>query len=133
VVHTQKKILVVEDSERDRRLVNMMLRNKGYTVAEATDGMTAIEEAKRFLPDLILMDIKLPKIDGMEVTRILRRDRRFKFTPIIAVTANAMRGDREEILAAGCTEYVSKPVRFRELLALIEALLASTNTQVNSK
>jgi len=132
-VNRQKKILVVEDSERDRRLMNMVLRNKGYMVIEATDGLAAIAEAKKKLPDLILMDIKLPKIDGMEVTRILRRDERFRFTPIVAVTANAMRGDREDILAAGCTEYVSKPVRFRELLALIDALLAGTNAQVNGE
>ena len=118
-----KKVLVVEDNPTNMRVIRMVLSNKGYSVLEATDGEEALVVAMEGRPDLIVMDIQLPKMDGLEVTRRLRQTPEFKQTPIIALTASAMEGDREKIIAAGCDEYISKPVNTRQFPQLVAEML----------
>ena len=118
-----KKILVVEDNPTNMRVIRMVLGNKGYSLLEATDGEEALVVATEGHPDLIVMDIQLPKMDGLEVTRRLRQTPEFKQTPIIALTASAMEGDREKIMAAGCDEYISKPVNTRQFPQLVAEML----------
>jgi CheY-like chemotaxis protein len=105
------------------RLVKMVLGNKGYSLLEATDGEEALAVAIEGRPDLIIMDIQLPKMDGLEVTRRLRQTPEFSQVPIIALTASAMEGDREKIIAAGCDEYISKPVNTRQLPEVVAEML----------
>jgi CheY-like chemotaxis protein len=118
-----KKILIVEDNPTNMRLIRMVLGNKGYRLLEATDGEEALAVAIEGRPDLIVMDIQLPKMDGLEVTRRLRQTPQFRETPIIALTASAMEGDREKIMAAGCDEYISKPVSTHQFPRLVAEML----------
>jgi len=118
-----KKILIVEDNPTNMRLIRMVLGNKGYRLLEATDGEEALAVAIEGRPDLIVMDIQLPKMDGLEVTRRLRQTPQFRETPIIALTASAMEGDREKIMAAGCDQYISKPVSTRQFPRLVAEML----------
>jgi two-component system cell cycle response regulator DivK len=118
-----KKILVVEDNQDNRELVVKVLKINGYHVIEAVDGQEAIEKTRAENPDLILMDLFIPKIDGYEVTRRLKRDIDLKSIPIIALTAHAMKGDMEVALAAGCDGYIPKPIDVRELPKQIEHFL----------
>jgi two-component system cell cycle response regulator DivK len=118
-----RKILIVEDNPRNMRLIKMVLGNKGYSLFEATDGEEALAVAKEQRPDLIIMDIQLPKMDGLEVTRRLRRIPEFSQVPIIALTASAMEGDRDKIIEAGCDIYVSKPMDTRQLPELVAEML----------
>ena len=122
----QQTILIVEDNRDSRELVVKVLKSRGYRMIEAVDGEEALTKAAAELPDLILMDISLPKIDGYEVIRRLKSQKAYANTPIIALTAHAMKGDREKALAAGCQDYITKPVNIRELPTRIEALLLST-------
>ncbi len=117
------KILIVEDNPTNMRLISMVLGSKGYSLLEAIDGEEALAVAIEGRPDLIVMDIQLPKMDGLEVTRRLRQTPEFKQTPIIALTASAMEGDREKIMAAGCDEYISKPVNTRQFPQLVAEML----------
>jgi two-component system cell cycle response regulator DivK len=110
-----KKILIVEDNEDSRELVVKVLRNKGYETVEAVDGEDALEKAVAERPDLILLDISLPKLDGYEVAKRLKNLEEFQETPIVAFTAHAMKGDREKVIVAGFEGYISKPVNIREL------------------
>jgi CheY-like chemotaxis protein len=119
-----KKILIAEDDPRNARVMVMALRPHGYTLLEATDVEEALEIAVKDKPDLILMDIRLPKMCGLEVTRRLRQMPAFLHTPIIAVTAYAMKGDREKFIQAGCDAYLSKPINTRELPSLIAGMLS---------
>jgi two-component system cell cycle response regulator DivK len=118
-----KKILIVEDNPTNMRLIGMVLKSKGYKLLGANDGEEALAVAIKGRPDLIVMDIQLPKMDGLEVTRRLRQTPEFKQTPIIALTASAMDGDREKIIAAGCDEYISKPVNTRQFPQLVAEML----------
>ena len=119
-----KKILIVDDRVEVRELVEVTLRVKDYQILEASNAEEAIEVVKTEKPDLTLMDIMMPgEMDGLEATRLLKMDTRTQHIPVIAVTARAMDGDRETILEAGCDGYVSKPVRYRELLALVAQML----------
>ena len=118
-----EKILIVEDNPRNMRLITMTLRAKGYTLLEATDGEEALDMAVRERPDLIIMDIELPKMNGLEVTRKLRETPAFSHTPIIGVTAYAMKGDKEKVIASGCDAYLSKPIHTRELPEMIAEML----------
>jgi two-component system cell cycle response regulator DivK len=118
-----KKILIVDDNGDSRELVVKILKNKGYQIIEAIDGEDALEKAITENPDLILMDISIPKIDGYEVTRRLKSQIGFKDTPIIALTAHAMKGDREKALEAGCEGYISKPIDIHELPNQIKSYL----------
>jgi two-component system cell cycle response regulator DivK len=118
-----KKILIVDDNQDSRELVVKVLKNKGYKTIEAVDGEEALERAAAEGPDLILMDRSIPKIDGYEVTRRLKSQEEFKGIPIVALTAHAMKGDREKALEAGCDGYISKPINVRELPELIRSYL----------
>jgi len=118
------KILLVEDNEMNRDMLSRRLLKKGYEVTLAVDGIQALEMARANIPDLILMDLRLPKLDGWEVTRRLRADRSTARIPIVALTAHAMAGDREKVLEAGCSDYDVKPVNFARLHEKIQALLA---------
>jgi len=115
----KRKILIVEDNLRNMRLIELLLKDSGYTLLKATDGEEALDVAVSEQPDLILMDVQLPKLSGLEATRRLRQMPAFSRIPIIAVTAYAMRGDREKFIAAGFDAYLSKPVNSRELREVI--------------
>jgi CheY-like chemotaxis protein len=118
------KIWVVEDNEENWDMISRRLQRRGYTVARAADGQEAVEMAARERPDLILMDVSLPVMDGLEATRRIRAHAETQTIPIIAVTAHAMSGDRDKALAAGCDDYHAKPVELPRLVAQMEALLA---------
>ncbi len=118
-----KKILVVDDNLDSRELVIKILKNKGLQLVEAVDGEDAIKKVAAEMPDLILMDISLPKIDGHEVTRRLKSDQAFAAIPVIALTAHAMKGDREKAIAAGCEGYITKPINVHELYDRIKPFL----------
>jgi two-component system, cell cycle response regulator DivK len=117
------KILLVEDNEANRDALSRHLKRRGYEVAIAVDGRQGLELARSEAPDLVLMDMSLPVLDGWEATRQLKADERTRPIPVIALTAHAMAGDREKALGAGCDDYDTKPVEFPRLLAKIEALL----------
>jgi len=118
-VRATTTILVVEDNEKNMKLVRDVLRAKGYRTLEATSGAQAIELAVELAPDLVLMDIRLPDVDGIEALGRLRSDERTSSIPVLAVTAQAMRGDRERFLAAGFDGYVAKPVDISDLVATV--------------
>jgi two-component system cell cycle response regulator DivK len=115
-----KTVLIVEDNELNLRLLSDILEYNGYTLFTTRLGEPALELARQHRPDLILMDIQLPDISGMEAARRLKDDDETSTIPIIAVTAFAMSGDEVQILASGCDAYLSKPFRVRELLMLVE-------------
>ena len=117
------KILLIEDNELNRDMLSRRLIRKGFDVILAEDGECGLELARAQKPDLILMDMSLPVMDGWAATREIRADREIARTPIIALTAHAMSGDRERAIAAGCDDYDTKPVEFASLLGKIEALL----------
>lgn len=119
----QEKILIVEDNPQNMKLIEMTLRGKGYTLLKATDGEEALGMAMREQPDLIIMDMQLPKLNGLEVTKRLRETSAFSHTPIIALTAYAMKGDKENFISGGCDAYVSKPINTRELPEMIAEML----------
>jgi CheY-like chemotaxis protein len=106
----QERILLVEDNPMNRRVAQFILKSQGYTVLEARDGQEALELLKTHLPDLILMDLQLPGLDGFTVTRIIKQDAATKGVPIVALTAYAMKGDAERALEAGCDGYITKPI-----------------------
>jgi CheY-like chemotaxis protein len=117
------KILLVEDSEMNWDMLSRRLRRKGYEVIVATDGQQGVDKARSEGPDLILMDMSLPVLDGWEATRRIRATPETQAIPIIALTAHAMRGDREQALAAGCDDYDTKPIEFTRLLQKMQTLL----------
>ena len=119
----EKVILSVEDNEANRRIIRDLFTRKGYRVVEAVNGEEAVTIAKQEKPDLILMDVQLPKMDGYEATRQIKADPEMAAIPVLAVTSYALSGDREKALAAGCEDYVAKPFRPRELVAKVEKLL----------
>ena len=127
-----KKILIVEDNPRNLGVILMTLRGRGYTLLEAVDGEEALKAADRENPDLILMDIQLPKIDGLEVTRRLRQIPAFSHVPIIALTAYAMKGDEERIMRAGCDAYLAKPFHIHELRSMMAEMLLSRKQNIPS-
>ncbi len=114
-----KKILVVEDVDFNRDLVVQLLEDQ-YQVIEAVNGQEGVSIAEKEKPDLILMDLSLPVMDGWEATRILKADPELQFIPVIALTAHAMKGDEKKALAAGCDDYLAKPLDEDELLSKIE-------------
>jgi len=105
-----KLVLVIEDNEANLYLMRFILENKGFDVIEARTGLQGVEVANKEKPDLILMDIQLPDIDGLEATKRIRASETDDAIPIVAVTSYAMAGDREKALAAGCTDYIEKPI-----------------------
>jgi CheY-like chemotaxis protein len=122
------KILLVEDNEMNRDMLSRRLEKRGYTVVLAVDGAAGIAQAKAEKPDLILMDMSLPVIDGWEATKQIRTDPEIASTPIIALTAHAMSSDRDKCLAAGCDDFDTKPVELPRLLAKIEEMLKKGRT-----
>jgi two-component system, cell cycle response regulator DivK len=117
------KILIVEDNEMNRDMLSRRLIRRGYDVVMAIDGEQGINAAKSECPDLILMDMSLPVVDGWEATRRLKAESQTRGIPIIGLTAHAMAGDREKVIKAGCSDYDTKPVELPRLLQKIEVLL----------
>ena len=120
------KLLLVEDNEMNRDMLSRRLQRRGYEVIIAVDGQEGINTAQSDSPDLILMDMSLPVVDGWEATRQLKAAPETKMIPILALTAHAVSGDREKALEAGCDEYDTKPIDFQRLLEKIEALLGKS-------
>jgi CheY-like chemotaxis protein len=116
-------ILIVEDNEMNRDMLSRRLERKGYQILIAVDGAMGIDVARAQMPDLILMDMSLPVVDGWEATRRIKADEHLKHIPIVALTAHAMANDRDKALEAGCDDYDTKPIELPRLLSKIEALL----------
>lgn len=117
------KILIVEDNEMNRDMLSRRLERRGYAVVMAVDGQQGVDMARSEQPDLILLDMSLPVIDGWEAARQIKADEKTRSIPLIALTAHAMAGDKERALQAGCDEYDTKPVELPRLLGKIQALL----------
>lgn len=122
------KILLVEDNEMNRDMLSRRLVRNGYEVVLSLDGQSGVEMAQTQAPDLVLMDMSLPVLDGWEATRRLKADAATQHIPIIALTAHAMSSDREKALEAGCNDYDTKPIELPRLLGKIEALLGRDKT-----
>jgi two-component system, cell cycle response regulator DivK len=122
------KILIVEDNEMNRDMLSRRLIRRGYTVVTAVDGEQGLVAAGSERPDLILMDMSLPVMDGWEATRRLKAESATQAIPVIGLTAHAMTGDRDKAMAAGCDDYDTKPVELPRLLEKIEALLGRSGT-----
>jgi CheY-like chemotaxis protein len=118
-----KKVLIADDTATGRELVSTVLEGSGFEVVEACDGMEALERAHEHRPDLIILDLHMPKLDGFGVIRQLRSEEEFAATPIMALTASAMMGDKERAISAGFTGYVTKPIRLADLRSEVERLL----------
>ena len=119
------KILLVEDNEMNRDMLSRRLARKGYEVSIAVNGLEGVEKAQTELPDIILMDMSLPELDGWEATRRLKSADGTNKIPILGLSAHAMAGDREKAMQAGCDDYDTKPVEFKRLLGKIEELLSA--------
>ena len=119
-----KKILIVEDNELNMKLFHDLLDAHGYQTIQTRDGMEALDLARAHRPDLILMDIQLPEVSGLEVTKWLKEDDGLKAIPVIAVTAFAMKGDEEKIREGGCEAYISKPISVSHFLETVRKFLA---------
>ena len=119
-----EKILVIEDNEQNRVLMRQIFTHQGYEVLEATDGLTGLEMARVHMPDLVLLDIQMPVMNGYMVIRELRNTPELKKVKVIAVTSFAMKGDREKALEAGFDEYVTKPIDTRKFPELVRELLS---------
>jgi two-component system, cell cycle response regulator DivK len=123
MIHSAQRILIVEDNKADARLIRDLLERYGYETLQAGDGLAAMKLALECLPDLILMDIQLPEISGLDVTRQLKGDERSQNIPIIAVTALAMGWHEREALDSGCEAYISKPFSIYDFLYTVESFL----------
>ena len=118
-----KKILIVEDNELNMKLFHDLLEAKGYDILQTRDGMEALKMARAHAPDLILMDIQLPEVSGLEVTKWLKEDEKLRSIPVVAVTAFAMKGDEEKIREGGCEAYIAKPISVTNFLETVEHFL----------
>ncbi|MDJ0894312.1 MAG: response regulator [Alphaproteobacteria bacterium] len=118
-----KTILIVEDNDLNMKLFNDVLEAQGYTILQSKDGMEALKMAREHLPDLILMDIQLPEVSGLEVTKWIKEDDRLREIPVIAVTAFAMKGDEEKIREGGCEAYIPKPISVSMFIQTVESFL----------
>src|ERR1700712_2174325 len=119
-----KKVLIVEDNELNMKLFHDLLDAQGYETLQTREGLQALALARAHHPDLILMDIQLPEISGLEVTKWLKEDDELSHIPVVAVTAFAMKGDEERILEGGCEAYLSKPISVAKFLATVRTYLA---------
>jgi two-component system cell cycle response regulator DivK len=128
----RQKVLIVEDNELNMKLFNDLLAAHGYDTVQTNDGMAALALARNHRPDLILMDIQLPEISGLEVTRRIKEDKDLQRIPVIAVTAFAMKGDRERIRAGGCEDYIAKPISIAAFLQTVERFLSSAGLHTTS-
>ena len=118
-----KTVLIVEDNELNMKLFHDLLEANGYRVLQTRDGLSALDLARHHMPDLIIMDIQLPEVSGIEVTKWLKEDDELKSIPVIAVTAFAMKGDEEKIREGGCEAYISKPISVVSFLETIDGFL----------
>ena len=118
-----KKVLIVEDNELNMKLFHDLLDAHGYLILQTKDGMEALDIAREHHPDLILMDIQLPEVSGLEVTRWLKDDDELKSIPVVAITAFAMKGDEERIRQGGCEAYLSKPISVAKFLETVRSFL----------
>lgn len=122
------RILVIEDNEENRDSLSRRLQRRGFEVLLAPDGKVGVEKARSEKPDLVLMDMNMPLVDGWEATRQIKAEPATAHVPVIALTAHAMAGDKERALAAGCADYHTKPIEFPKLLAQIESLLQGSGS-----
>ena len=120
---TRKKVLIVEDNDLNMKLFNDLLVAHGYGTLQSRDGIEALALARQHHPDLILMDIQLPEVSGLQVTQWIKRDNDLRMIPIIAVTAFAMKGDEEKIRDGGCEAYIAKPISVASFLRTVEQFL----------
>ena len=130
--NSDKVVLVVEDNAANMKLCHALLDANGYVVLQATDGMEGLRMAREHRPDLILMDLQLPDVSGLEVTRRLKEDDALKAIPVIAVTAFAMVGDEKKCLENGCDGYISKPISITDLLQAVEHFLDQPVAQASA-
>jgi len=128
----KKKVLVVDDDKKSRYLVSFLLEKEGFKVIIATNGLEGIEAARKQQVDLIIMDVKMPKMDGYETTKRIRRLKKYKSIPIIALTSYAMTEDKERALKAGCTGYIPKPITPETFISEIKKFLEVKDEKVNS-
>lgn len=124
-----KRILVIEDNELNMKLVVALLSISHYEVLKAENAEVGLQLARKARPDLILMDIQLPGMDGLEATRLIKKDQDLKEIPVIALTSYAMQGDEERAMAAGCSGYIPKPIDTRNFTASVEKFLSGTRTR----
>ncbi|HUC09614.1 MAG TPA: response regulator [Stellaceae bacterium] len=115
----RRKVLIVEDNELNMKLFNDLLTAHGYDTLQTSDGKEVLALARRHHPDLILMDIQLPEISGLEITRLIKEDKELQLIPVIAITAFAMKGDKERIRGGGCEDYVAKPISIASFLQTV--------------
>lgn len=125
----QKIVLYIEDNYHNRRIVRKILQSRGYTLVEAEDGLSGLAMVYELKPPLILLDIGLPGIDGLEVVARVKADPNLRSIPVIALTASAMRGDRERFLEAGCDDYLSKPIQAMELINKVASHYPSSSSK----
>lgn len=118
-----KKVLIVEDNELNMKLFHDLLHTQGYETVETSNGLAAVDLAREHRPDLILMDIQLPEVSGLDVTKWLKEDDELRFIPVIAITAFAMKGDEERIRQGGCEAYISKPISVSKFLDTVRSYL----------
>ncbi|MEH6402739.1 MAG: response regulator [Sneathiella sp.] len=120
---TKKTVLIVEDNELNMKLFHDLLEAHGYATLQTKDGMKALSLAREHKPDLILMDIQLPEVSGLEVTKWIKEDENLKSIPVVAVTAFAMKGDEEKIREGGCEAYVAKPISVENFMKTVSSFL----------
>ena len=120
-----KTVLVVEDNDLNMKLFHDLLEAHGYNIIQTKDGMDALRLARQYHPDLILMDIQLPEVSGLEVTKWIKEDDTLKTIPVVAVTAFAMKGDEEKIREGGCEAYISKPISVNSFLETVDTFIGS--------
>ena len=128
-----KLITIIDDELKNIELLRDLLQVSGYSTNEATNGKEGVELAKTSKPDLILIDIQMPEMDGLEATRILKTDATTRNIPVLALTSYAMKGDKERILAAGCDGYLAKPLNIKELLKIVAEYLSGEGTAQNTR
>lgn len=125
------QILIIEDNAANMRLTELLLTSAGHSVLSAVDAETGLKLARERQPDLILMDIHLPEMDGLSATALLKKDAGTAAIPVVALTAMAMKEDKEKIRLAGCNAYIIKPLRYKELYRVIDTLLEKTASTAN--
>jgi len=119
-----KRVLIVEDNDLNMKLFNDLLEAHGYQTLQTRDGVEALQMAREHRPDLILMDIQLPEVSGLEVTKWIKEDEELRSIPVIAVTAFAMKGDEEKIREGGCEAYIAKPISVMSFLSTVDQFLS---------
>jgi two-component system, cell cycle response regulator DivK len=125
----RQKVLIVEDNDLNMKLFNDLLAAHGYDTLQTGDGVEALALAREHRPDLILMDIQLPEVSGLEVTKWIKQDENLRMIPVIAVTAFAMKGDKEKMRDGGCEDYIAKPISVASFLQTVERFLSGARSR----